>query len=290
MTPHWLDTTEYPFASKFSTVNGHKLHYIDEGEGPTILFVHGTPSWSFDYRNVVKELSKNNRCIAVDHIGFGLSDKPEEYDYSTANHSRTLERFALSMDLRDITLVVHDFGGPIGLNFALQHPYRIKNMVILNSWLWSADGEPDFIRLKKVLKSPLLPFLYKRLNVSPLFILPASFGDHKLSSKLRRQYTAPFGNGKQRNGPLAFARSLLNDQAWFESLWQQKHVIASKPTTFVWGMKDKVIGHSHLEKFHKGFPNSKVIEVATAGHFPQEEQPGIVAEAIKSMLRTSLPD
>ena len=95
MKPDWIDPTEYPFKSNYFSVNGHKLHYIDEGSGPVLLFVHGTPSWSFEYRNCIKELRSSYRCIAVDHIGFGLSDKPETYDYSTINHSRTLERFIL---------------------------------------------------------------------------------------------------------------------------------------------------------------------------------------------------
>src|SRR5690606_32952352 len=130
----------------------------DEGKGETILFVHGTPSWSFDYRKVIHELRSDFRCIAIDHIGFGLSDKPKEYDYSTVNHSKSLEKFVLEKQLNNITLVVHDFGGSIGLNFAIQYPDKIKKLVILNSWLWSSKNDPDFIKLSKILQSPLLPF------------------------------------------------------------------------------------------------------------------------------------
>src|SRR5688572_5015084 len=126
MTNHWLDKIEYPFHSNYFDVDGHKLHYIDEGQGENILFVHGTPSWSFDYRNIIKDLSQSFRCIAIDHIGFGLSDKPEHYDYSTINHSKTLEKFILNKELSNFTLVVHDFGGPIGLNVAIHHPEKIK--------------------------------------------------------------------------------------------------------------------------------------------------------------------
>lgn len=150
MKNQWLDKKEYPFSSNFYEVNGHKLHYIDEGKGDTILFVHGTPSWSFDFRNVIKKLRTTNRCIAIDHIGFGLSDKPEHYDYSTQNHSRTLEKFITDKDLNDITLVVHDFGGPIGLNVAIRQPQRIKKIVVMNSWLWSSRNDPDFIDRKSV--------------------------------------------------------------------------------------------------------------------------------------------
>lgn len=284
MANHWLDKSQYPFNSKYFDINGQQLHYIDEGQGETILFVHGTPSWSFDYRNVVKKLKENYRCVAIDHIGFGLSDKPEHYDYSTQNHSRTLEKFILEKQLKDITLIVHDFGGPIGLNFATQHPEIIKNLVILNSWLWSSENEPDYIKLKKVLKSPLLPFLYCYLNFSPKYILPKSFGDKKLPKKLLKQYTKPFADKTQRNGALSFAKSLLNDQEWFEELWNKRSAISDKPTLFIWGMKDSVIKPHNLDKFQKGFINSKTVQLETSGHFPQEEQPEKVINAIFDFL------
>lgn len=284
MANHWLDTSEYPFHSNYFDINGHQLHYIDEGQGETILFVHGTPSWSFDYRNIIKKLKTDYKCFAIDHMGFGLSDKPEHYDYSTQKHSKTLERFVLEKQLDNITLVVHDFGGPIGLNFAIRHPEKIKNLVILNSWLWSSKTDPDFIKLSKILKSPLLPFLYRYLNFSPKFILPKSFGDHKLSKHLLKQYTQTFADKTQRNGALSFAKSLLNDQDWFQELWDKRQAISSKPTLFIWGMKDPVIKPHYLDKFQNGFTNSKTVQFETCGHFPQEEQPEMVTKSILDFL------
>lgn len=284
MTNRWLDSSEYPFISNYFDINGHKLHYIDEGQGETILFVHGTPSWSFDFRKIIINLKENFRCVAIDHIGFGLSDKPQEYDYSTHNHCNTLEKFIADRRLENITLVVHDFGGPIGLNFAIHYPEKIQNLVILNSWLWSSNADPDFIKFTKILKSPLLPFFYRYLNFSPKFILPRSFGDHKLSSSLLRQYTKTFADKTQRNGALAFAKSLLIDQDWFEQLWKSKSAISHKPTLFIWGMKDPVIKPKNLEKFVSGFVNSKTIKLETSGHFPQEEQPEIVSKSILDFL------
>lgn len=278
--PKWLDKSAYPFHSKFLKFNGHNLHYIDEGEGETLLFVHGTPSWSFDFRNVILQLKDRYRCIALDHIGFGLSGKPSGYDYSTQNHSCTLGAFVEKLNLENFTLVMHDFGGPIGVDFMLRNPGKANKMVFLNTWLWSSEGEPEFEKVKKVLKSPLLPFLYKWLNFSPRFILPKSFGDNKLSSKIKQQYTKPFANRKEREGALAFAKSLLEDQGWFESLWQRKEEINRLPTKIVWGMKDPVIKPQNLEKLISGFPNAKVLRLPTAGHFPQEEKPGEVADFI----------
>lgn len=283
--PAWLDKQEYPFSSKYFEVGPHKLHYIDEGKGEILLFVHGTPSWSFDFRNVIKSICKTLRCIAIDHIGFGLSDKPKVYDYSTQSHSKTLEKFILEMDLSNITMFVHDFGGPIGLDVAIRNPERFKGFVILNSWLWSSETEPDYIKLKKILNSPLLPFLYRQLNFSPKFILPGSFGEKKLNSKLKTQYTKPFANSSERYGALAFAHSLRDDQDWFEELWQKRSIIQDKPVLFIWGMKDPVIKPRNLEKFETGFQNHKTIKIASAGHFPQEEEPEQVIHGINEWLK-----
>jgi pimeloyl-ACP methyl ester carboxylesterase len=144
--------------------------------------------------------------------------------------------------------------------------------------------EPDFIKLSKILKSPLLPFLYRYVNFSPRFILPKSFGVHKLSTRLLRQYTKPFADKSQRNGALAFARSLLNDQGWFEQLWHKRQAISNKPTLFIWGMNDPVIKAHYLDKFQFGFTNSTTVKLKTCGHFPQEEEPEIVTESILDFL------
>lgn len=285
MKTPWLDTSEYPFSPNYFQIDGHRLHYIDEGKGQTLLFVHGTPSWSFDFRNVIKELRGNFRCLAIDHMGFGLSDKPERYDYSTRNHSKTLERFVSGLQLDNITLVLHDFGGPIGIDFALRHPEKVKRLVILNSWLWSSENDPEFIKLKRILKSPLLPFLYRYLNFSPRFILPGSFGEKKLPKHLLKQYTKPFSSPGERNGALAFAKSLLHDQGWFEGLWEKRHLISDKPMLFIWGMKDPAVKPHNLEKFVSGFPNSSVLKLSSCGHFPQEEEPEEVQRAIRGFMQ-----
>jgi haloalkane dehalogenase len=217
-------------------------------------------------------------------MGFGLSDKPAQYDYATQQHSKTLERFVLEKQLAAITLVVHDFGGPIGIDFALRHPDKVKRLVILNSWLWSSENDPDFIKVRRILKSPLLPFLYRYLNFSPRFILPGSFGEKKLPKRLLKQYTKPFGNPSERYGTLAFAKSLLHDQGWFEGLWEKRKLISGKPTLFIWGMKDPAIKPHNLEKFVSGFPNSTVVKLATCGHFPQEEEATAVLGAMREFL------
>mgnify|MGYP001146133277 CR=1 FL=1 len=278
--PTWLLKSEYPFESNYFDHQGVKQHYIDVGKGETLVFVHGTPSWSFDFRNVIKVLALSYRCIAIDHIGFGLSAKPADFDYSPQAHAQRLEAFISHKKLTDLTLVLHDFGGPIGLAYALRHPANVKRIVILNSWIGSSKDDPEFIRFTRLLKSPLLPFLYLYLNFSPRFLLPASFGSKKLPAYLRSQFTKPFASVSQRYGTLAFAHALLNDQEWFEYLWSNRQLLGDVSCLFIWGLKDRFITEKYLDKFKNGFSNHKTFLLSHAGHFPQEEEPDKVAAVI----------
>ncbi|MBI3135141.1 MAG: alpha/beta fold hydrolase [Bacteroidetes bacterium] len=286
LQPQWLDKAEYPFESRFIDQNGCRQHYIDEGAGTTLLFVHGTPSWSFDFRNVIKKLSGSYRCIALDHMGFGLSEKSADYDYSLANHTANLTRLIHALNLKDIVLVLHDFGGPIGLEYALTHAENVKKIIILNSWIGSSENEPEYQKLKKNLQSPLLPFLYLKLNFSPRFLMPQSFGTKKLSRILRRQYTSPFGSGKDRYGMLAFAKSLLNDQAFFESQLKRIPVLETKPALLIWGASDKFAGEKYLHRFEKVFKQVQQFSLSNAGHFPQEEEPELITNAMLQFLES----
>ena len=286
--PHWLNTKAYPFASQYLQVNGHRLHYIDEGQGDILLFVHGTPSWSWEYRHQIQTLSKTFRCVALDHMGFGLSDKPADYDYSIPNHIAALEALVAHLQLKNITLVVHDFGGPIGLGMALRQAQNIKQLIVLNTWLWDASDNPDYQKMVPILKSPLLPILYRWFNFSPKVLLKQGFHQkQKLTKALHQHYLKPFGKPSERNGTLAFAKSLLNDQAYFGQLWQQIHRLADKPTLFIWGMQDQFFNPDYLTKFLDTFSQHTVVRLKDAGHFPQEECAEAVTQAMRQFLSQS---
>lgn len=285
--PAWLNTHEYPFPPYYFEYEGVLQHYSDVGKGEVLLFVHGTPSWSFDFRNVIKEVSKTHRCIAIDHIGFGLSEKPKNYDYSTLQHAKRLSAFIQFLQVQNITLVLHDFGGPIGFRYALDHPETVSRFVILNSWLWNCEEDPTFKKLRRILKSPLLPVLYIYFNFSARFLLPQSFGDKKLSSSIHQQYTKAFKTRHERMGTLAFAKSLLHDQAWFEEMWSNIDPLRNKPVLFVWGMKDSFLKPEYLEKFTTAFVKSTVVPLNGCGHFPQEEEPLLVSTAIQEFMKST---
>lgn len=285
MQTNWLDKQEYPFQAQYFSFGPERMHYIDEGQGNPLVFVHGTPSWSFDFRHVIRNFRSDFRCIAMDHIGFGLSDKPSGYTYSTRKHAQHLETFLLEKKLENITLVVHDFGGPIGFDFALRHPEKITRIIVLNSWLWNSENTPEYARIRKVLKSPLAAFLYKQLNFSARYILPRAFGDKKISKPIHRHYTRPFSRKSERQGTWAFAQSLLQDQSWFGELWEQRELLARVPVLCIWGMKDPILPAAYAERFASGFPCCQVVQLSSCGHFPQEEEPEQVIDAMDSWLQ-----
>src|SRR5690349_10562936 len=135
--PVWLDRQAYPFTPRRLKLAAGTVSYLDEGRGDPLLFVHGTPTWSFEYRHLIRALAPRHRCIAPDHLGFGLSERPADLPYTPEAHARVLAEFVDKLGLGRFTLVVHDFGGPIGLPLALDHPERVRGLVLLNTWMWS---------------------------------------------------------------------------------------------------------------------------------------------------------
>lgn len=285
MNTSWLNTKEYPFKSNYFSVNGTQLHYIDEGKGDVILFVHGTPSWSFEFRQVIKFLSQSYRCIAIDHIGFGLSEKPADYDYSVQQHTATLKQFISDLGLNYFTMLLHDFGGIIGLGAAVGMPEKIKQLIILNTWCRSIKDEPEYIRMKGILGSPLMPFLYKYFNFSAKYILPAAFGERsRLTPEIHAQYLKPFSKPSERIGTIAFAKSLLHDQDYYEQVGKQLSVLKDKRVLIMWGMKDSFITEKHLIWMHEQFPKAEVVRYEDAGHFVLEEKSVVAGPVIGAFL------
>jgi haloalkane dehalogenase len=285
-TPPWLDVVAYPFrAQTFDTGEG-RLQYVDEGAGPTVVLVHGTPTWSFVWRDLIGRLVRAGyRVIAPDHLGFGLSDKPSAASYRPEDHARRLGVLLDVLDVRDATLVVHDFGGPIGLSCALDRPARIARLVLLNTFAWPVDDDPSIARGARVAGSALGGFLYRRLNASPRWLLPAAFADRRrLTPELHRQYLAPFPDAASRVAPYALARALLGDSPWLAALWARRDELARRPALLVWGLRDPAFGPAYLARWRGALPDAEVVEVADAGHFVQEEAPEALATSVLRFL------
>ena len=199
-------------------LEGHSIAYRDAGEGPAVVFVHGTPSSSAEFEGVIAALSAQFRCVAIDHLGFGESAKPEHADYSIAAHRRRLASLLEHLALHEFHLVVHDFGGAIALPMVIDHPARVKSLTLMNAWLWPlAETEPALITQGPLLRSGVMRFLYRRLNFSARVLVRAGWGSHRpLTRQHHRQYVSAFKSPAERSGTVAFLEALLdpNEPAW----------------------------------------------------------------------------
>lgn len=262
----------YPFASHYFEPPQGRMHYVDEGQGPVILMVHGTPAWSFTYRHLIQGLSQDYRCIAADHLGFGLSDKPQAADYSPAAHAERLQLLIEHLQLKDFSLMVHDFGGPIGLSYALQHPDHVRDIILFNTWMWSLNDYPDIVRGAKIANSWLGKLLYKYFNFSPrVLVRQAFYNKSKLTKEVHLQYTSVFPDAASRKGPMAFARHLLASSEWYNQLWQQRDKLQEKDVMFLWGKRDPLLPYAFLQRWKKTLKKAEIHELE-AGHFVQEEK------------------
>ena len=281
----WINKELYPFQSHFITIENNQLHYIDEGSGPTLLFVHGTPEWSFGYRDVIKQLRRSFRCVAIDLLGFGLSDKPKAADYTCAGHSRRLTMLIEHLDLKNFSVVANDFGGSISLGYVLDHPNNVNKIVLFNTWMRSLKNDKHYSGPAKILNSWLGRFLYLNMNAPVNTIMPAAYGDkRKLSSEVHRHYKAALPRGK-RIAAYAFALELSNANVWWQNLWERLHTLSPNKFLFFWGMKDKFIPPFELENWKSRLPGIRCMMFEDAGHFVQEERPDEMSKAIEEFIK-----
>ena len=283
--PAWLDRNLYPFQSHWFDTPDGKLHYVDEGQGSPVLFVHGTPSWSFEWRHALAALRQTRRVLAPDHLGFGLSDKLALAPYKPEDHARRLLAWVRALDLRDIDLVLHDFGGPIGLPVLLDEPERVRSLTIVNSWAWAHGSDRKLRRLSQLVASPLGRFSYLWLNASPRWLLPASFANRKaLSAAVHHHYLAPFAARAERVAPWVLGCELAGSDAYYAALWERRASLLGVPTALVWGMRDPAFGPAYLAHWRSALPHARVHALPDAGHFPQEEAPAALLAALRENL------
>jgi haloalkane dehalogenase len=264
-----------------------RMSYVDEGEGETLLLIHGTPTWSFEYRHVIGALSGRYRCIAPDHLGFGRSSRPPAFAYTPEAHAAALQEFVERLALDRITLVVHDFGGPIGLPLALEPNSRVARVVMMNTWAWPIDDDPQMARPARLIGGALGRFLYRYANASLKLIMPSAYGDRrKLTPEIHAQYLEVFEDRDARVLVLhALAKSLLASRAHFQSLLDRIDALNRLPVMIIWGMKDSAFKPYQLARWRSLVPGASVVEIAGAGHWPHEEEPALVIAAMERFLK-----
>jgi haloalkane dehalogenase len=279
-----------------------EMHYVDEGSGPPILFVHGTPTNSYEYRHLIAALSKRNRCIAPDHLGFGESSRPPSFAYTPEAHAAVLREFVERLGLDDFTLVVHDFGGPIGLPLITDHPSHpshppdsphsphsphVSRLILMNTWAWPLDDDPKMARGARFIGGAIGRFLYRYANASLRLIMPSAYGDRKkLTPEIHRRYLDVFGDRDARVLVLhALAKSLLGSRSHYQSLLDRLDRLRAMPVLIVWGMKDSAFQPYQFERWRQLLPGAQVETIEGAGHWPHEEEPGRVVAAIERFLK-----
>lgn len=280
----WLNTKEYPFVSKYITIDKHSIHYVDEGEGDVLLMVHGTPVWSFLYRHCIRQLSGKYRCVALDHLGFGLSDKPDNADYTAQAHAERLGAFIKALDLRNITVITQDYGGPIALDYAVNHAENVCRLVVANSWMWSL---PQMEQGGRLFNNALGKWLYLRYGFSPKVLIPQAFGDKsKLLPEIHAHYLKPLDTAENRIATFALVQALTGNKKWYDMLSEKSKSIADKPVLMLWGMRDRFVPAAQLlPLWKKLWTNAQYVELAHAGHFVEEEDPERVVNEIGRFLR-----
>lgn len=276
-----IDRSLFPFESRFvSLKSGARIHYIDEGEGPVLLFLHGNPTWSFLYRNIIKNLRNDFRCIALDYPGYGLSTAPTDKNFSPDEHSAVVAEFVERLELENITIMVQDWGGPIGFDFALKHPDRVKGFVIGNTFAWPLErvGQKIFSAIMGGIIGRYITwafngvtrFFMRRGVVTPLE--DAAFA----------MYLAPF-QSRDRRAPTHIAPlQLVEARSFLSNIDQNLSAISEKPALIIWGLEDFAFQKPERTRFEKVFPLHKTVLLEKAGHFLQEDKPDEISAEIRN--------
>jgi haloalkane dehalogenase len=264
----WLDRKDYPFESNYFELPMGKMHYVDKGQGLPIVFVHGNPGWSFEFRNSIKELSKTNRCIANDHIGFGLSDKPFDWNYLPKNQAENFEKFIQHLNLEKIVLVVNDWGGPIVLSYAVNHPEAIKHLIITNTWMWSAKDDPYYRIFSGFVGGPIGRYLIRNFNFFGKVIIRQCVVDKENFNPAIYEHLE---TKEDRKGCWTFPNQIIGSSDWLDSLWKKRSRLNPIPKTLIWGMKDIAFREKEFNVWNSELTNTTVIQLENVGHYPHEE-------------------
>ncbi len=286
-TPSWLDTEIYPFAHQTFTTAAGRMHYVDEGEGSPTVMVHGNPAWSFVYRHLIAHFSDGYRCVAPDHIGFGLSDKPADWSFRPHDHAKNLAALIEHLELDGITLVVQDWGGPIGLSYAVENPARVERLVILNTWMWPVDRDWYYRAYSGFMGGLVGRYLIRQHNFFARIVMPLVFGDRsKLSDRVHRHYLAALPTPPDRTGCWRLAREVSESSDWLRGLWERSDHLVDKEVLLVWGMRDIAFRERELDRWIERFPAATVKRL-DAGHYVQEEAPDSLIEAMEELFAGS---
>ncbi len=262
------------------------MHYLDEGSGPVVLLLHGNPTWCFYYRNLIRELQPYFRVIAPDHIGCGLSDHPTDAHFRAVDRIAHLQELLAQLKISKFSLVMHDWGGPIGTGLAVRMVPSIERLVYLNTTLTETESLPKVI---KTAASPLVgPFFTK--HTKRFLKLTTSLGvSKKIPKEIRAGYMYPYATRARRTALWDFVADIPFDSShpsysemmnMAERLPELRHV----PVQIIWGLRDICFHREMLNKVAQHFPQARIRELPDASHLVLEDAPKICCDIIRSFL------
>lgn len=278
------DPDLYPFRSRWLDAAVGRVHYVDEGEGAPILFLHGNPTWSFLYRGLVTRLRRRFRCIAIDYPGFGLSPHPDGYGYTPQEHAEVVSELIDSLDLRGLTVVGHDWGGPIGMKAALDHVARVRALAMSNTWYWPADTWTMRTFSRVLSSDPFQRWIVDR-NLFVERILPRGV-KHRLEAPVHDHYRGPLPTPESRRGVAVLPTQLIDASFWLgEIAHSVPRVLGHLPLLLAWGVHDLAFTPRTMDRFRRDF-RTVTVQRLDGAHFVQEDAPEEMAAAIASFLST----
>lgn len=280
--PFTPDPRLFPFESCWFDSSVGRVHYIDEGAGPPILLLHGNPTWSFLYRGIVIRLRKRFRCIAPDYPGFGLSEHPDDYDYTPAEHASVVGELVRHLDLAGMTVMGQDWGGPIGLRVALDEVARLRALVMGNTWYWPTDAW-HMKGFSYLMGSQPLQWLILEKNFFVERLIPAGT-KQPLAQEVLDCYRAPFPTSVSRVGVAQLPRQILSAHRFLSELADEvpRH-LANVPLLLTWGIHDVAFTTRFMERFREDF-RLVTVRRLDARHYIQEDAPAEIARAIEEFL------
>lgn len=284
--PTWLDARLYPFKDHWMDLDGHHLHYVDEGprDAPVLLFAHPGPGWSFTWRHHIAALSDRYRCIAMDQPGHGLSQPAPGCTFTLAEHASTLEAFVQALDLQGITLWANDAGGPTGMLVAGRHPDRFDGFVVGGTFGWDIRAYPKVTGFLRFVTGRGFRWFNRRTNLLAKTQRKMAFGTRKLSKLEGLHYTTPFAHPSSRDRTLLWFRSFV-DPAVATELEANLDKLRDKPCLITFGDKDEMYQEGWHERWAKEFPNHDMVTLAGVMHFPFEDAPEETLEAFETWKR-----
>ena len=268
-------TNLYPFSSHSLQLDRLRYHYLDEGSGENLLMLHGNPTWSFYYRNLILGLKGSYRCVVPDHMGMGKSDKPQDYPYTLSRHIDNLEKLADHLELDDITLVVHDWGGAIGMGFAVRHPERIRRLVIFNTAAFLSSEIPLGLSLCRIPGFGAIAIRGFNLFARGA-IRWACVKQERMTEEVRAGYLAPYDNFANRVANLRFVQDIPmspDSPSYYviQHIEENLKLFQEHPVQIIWGAHDFVFNDHFLKRWQEIFPQAEVHRMEDAGHYVVED-------------------